>query len=113
MEWFKVLLEKARLHSMIGAIAVVALAAKLFILDIWWLVLIFCISFLIIEYLIYLNEIIKKHRFKTQDKVLKERENALKNDAYLNLIWHFFLALSDTNLKLAISIYNIEDKDPL
>lgn len=112
MEWLKVLLEKAKLHSIIGAIAATVLLEKLFRFDLWLLILVFCVSFLLIEYFIYLVKSIKEGKKNAEAEARREEKQMQEYKKCSDLIWHFFLSMPDDVFILSKAIYYIEDKDP-
>ena len=108
MEWLKVLLEKVRIHSFIGAMVFVCLAALIFSFNMWILLLVFCVSFLLIEFFIYLSHKLNEKEIQHE----KHKKVVRENDEILDRIWHLFLGLSDADMKFLKGIYFIENRDP-
>jgi predicted membrane protein len=108
MEWLKVLLEKVRIHSFIGAMAFVCLAALIFSFNMWILLFVFCVSFLLIEFFIYLCKKLEEKESQHE----KYKNVVRENDEILDRMWHLFWGLSDADMKFLKGIYFIEDKDP-
>lgn len=109
--WLKVIVEELRIHSVVGSGVFVTLCAILFTKDYWVLALAGLLSFLIIEFVIYLFGFFKKKHI-AKEKEMKERQRGEEEQRqYTDLIWLLFSGLSERNLKLALATFEAP-RDP-
>lgn len=112
MEWFKILLEKARVHSVVAAFIPLGICAILCSNNFWILLIVYSISFLLIELGFYWHKLYMQKRIESQRiKKLAQREEE-EFQYHKDMIWHFFLAISESDLNLAIKLFKIENRDP-
>ncbi|WP_319505126.1 hypothetical protein [Bacteroides graminisolvens] len=109
--WLKVIIEKLRIHSVVGSGVFVTLCAILFTKDYWALALAGLLSFLIIEFVIYLFGFLKKKRIVREIKMNERQKYEEEQRQYTDLIWLLFLGLSERNLKLALATFGAP-RDP-
>lgn len=104
--WLKILLEKLRIYSIIGSGVFVALCAIFISQDLWILIFTGLLSFLIIEFIIYLFGVFKKKQKIKRRNLQEKHKQEMDQEKINNSIWYLFLGLSDVNMKLVLAIFD-------
>lgn len=109
--WLRVLVEKLRIHSIVGCGVFVALCAIFISQDLWILILTGLQSFLLIELIIYLFEVFIKKQKTEKVNLQNKYKHEAEQKQYSDLIWHLFLGLSEMNMKLLLVTFDAP-RDP-
>lgn len=110
-ELLKYLIEKLKVTYIFIACLITALIAKFISTDKVWLIISFCSTYLIVEFIVWLygkilssSQIRKEKREEEKRKYAEEKSNE-------ELIWQHFISLSDRTLQVAEDIYHAKMPD--
>ena len=111
LDFLKALIDKLRVNLLLASLAVAILLYKLCGFDIWWMVFVFCVTYIVILGIELLFKDIRKGKEVKRKHIAKVLE-AKQEEAYLNEeIWKRFYALDNQTLDFVRTIYYAE-RDP-
>lgn len=109
--WLKIIIEKLRIYSLIGALFFIALCAVLFTKDSWILIVIGSASFLVIEFAIYIYDRFEKKRNIKRKNIKAQNQYNEEEQKYKDLVWYFFLGLNGETMRNILAVFD-SPKDP-
>ena len=111
LDFLKALIDKLRVDLLLASLAIAILLYKLCGFDIWWMVFVFCVTYIVLLGMELLFKDIRKSKEVKREYIAKVVE-AKQEEEYLNEeIWKRFYALDTQTLVLVKTIYFAE-RDP-
>lgn len=106
LELLKTLIEKLKVTYILIACLVTAFIAKFVTADKIWLVISFCSTYLLIEFIVWLHSKYLSYSQKHKEEMEEEENNKAEENNEKEIIWQHFISLSDETLNVAKEIYN-------
>lgn len=110
-EWLKVLLEKTRLIDLVIALACASGCALLGHKDVWFLIFVGCIAYIIVSLCRFIIEKLKQRVIEEEDDERYRVRKKNEEDEFKREAWLHFYSMSDQALRVAIAIFD-GSKDP-
>lgn len=104
-ELLKGLIEKLKITYIFIACLVTALIAKFITIDKIWLIISFCSTYLLIEFMVWLYSKFVSYFHHRQEEREEDENNKAEENNEKELIWQHFISLSDRTLEVAKEIY--------
>lgn len=111
LELLKTLIEKLKVTYILIACLVTAFIAKFVTADKIWLVISFCSTYLLIEFIVWLHSKLLSYFHHRQEEREEEENNKAEENNEKELIWQHFISLSDRTLEVAKEIYYANKPD--
>lgn len=105
LELLKTLIEKLKVTYILIACLVTAFIAKFVTADKIWLVISFCSTYLLVEFIVWLHSKYLSYSQKHKEEMEEEENNKTEENNEKELIWQHFISLSDRTLEVAKEIY--------
>lgn len=109
--FFKAIVDKLRVDLLLASLAIAILLFKIIAFDAWWMVFVFCVSYLALVGIEFLIRRLKRNREtqrKIQGQLIQERQ---KEEDFNEEVWKRFYALDKQSLECVTRVY-LADKDP-
>lgn len=112
LEILKLIVEKLNVLDLVISVLFSALGAKFITDDKIWLIIIFCTTFILMQFIRWISQNITIQQKNYNEKKCKTEEVNKSEQSHKEMIWRHFISLSDKDLKYAQDIYNAKQPDP-
>lgn len=111
LEFLKALVEKLRIDLLLASLAFAILLFKLCGFDAWWMIFVFCLTYIAILGIEKLLRCIRKKRESKRQNLVKAANARQEEEDLNNEVWKRFYALDSQTLGLLKKIY-LAEEDP-
>lgn len=112
LDFLKALVEKFRVDLLLASLAFAILLFKLYGFDAWWMIFVFCVTYIVILAVEnWLKGFRKKKELKKQ-AIARAVKDKQEEEDFNEEIWKRFYALDDQTLGLVKTIY-LAERDPV
>lgn len=111
LELLKEVIEKLKVTYIFIACLVTALTAKFITIDKIWLIISFCSTYLIVEFIVWLYGKYLTYSQIREKQIEEVKRDYAEEEKNKEIIWQHFISLSDRTLQVAKDIYDADKPD--
>ena len=111
LDFLKALVEKLRIDLLLASLAFAILLFKLFGFDVWWMIFVFCVTYITLLCIEKLLRDIREKRESKRQSLIRAAKARQEEEDLNDEVWKRFYVLDSQALGLLKNIYMAE-KDP-